>query len=85
MPGLTIQYEPYYVKWLLLHIWAVKTQISLHICVVSLGLCCHLIDSTVANDFNHCHAEYIKMPHPLQIFSQSDNLIQTVDTNSHTD
>ena len=33
---------------------------------------------------NPCHAEYIKMPHPLLIFSQSDYLVQTVNTNSHT-
>ena len=31
-----------------------------------------------------CHAEYIKMPLPLPIFSQSDYLIQVVDINSHT-
>ena len=31
-----------------------------------------------------CHAEKIKMPCPLLIFSQSDYLIQVVDTNSHT-
>ena len=33
---------------------------------------------------NPCHAEYIKMPCPLPIFSQSDFLIQVVDINSHT-
>ena len=32
---------------------------------------------------NPCHAEKIKMPHPLQIFSLSDYLIQFVDINSH--
>ena len=32
---------------------------------------------------NSGHAEYIKMPHPLLIFSQSDYLIWVVDTNSH--
>ena len=31
---------------------------------------------------NPSHAEEIKMPHPLPIFSQSD-LIQVVDINSH--
>ena len=31
-----------------------------------------------------CHAESIKMPRPLLIFSQSDYLIQVVDINSHT-
>ena len=35
--------------------------------------------------FHPCHAEYIKTPHPLLIFSQSDYLIQVVDTNSHTE
>ena len=29
--------------------------------------------------FNPCPAEYIKMPRPLQIFSQSDYLIQIID------
>ena len=33
---------------------------------------------------NPCHAEYIKMSHPLLIISQSEYLIQVVDTNSHT-
>ena len=32
---------------------------------------------------NHCHAEYIKLSRPLLIFSQSDYLIQIVDTNSY--
>ena len=33
-----------------------------------------------------CHTEYIKMPHPLLIVSQSDYLkIQVVDINLHTD
>ena len=31
-----------------------------------------------------CNAEYIKMPRQLLIFSQSDDLIQVVDTNSYT-
>ena len=31
---------------------------------------------------NLCHAQKIKMPRPLLIFSQSDYLIQIVDTNS---
>ena len=34
--------------------------------------------------FNYCRAEYTKMPRPLLIFSQSDYLVQIVDTNSHT-
>ena len=34
--------------------------------------------------FNPCPVEYIKMPHPFLIFSQSDYLIETVDINSHT-
>ena len=34
--------------------------------------------------FNPCHAVWIKMPHPLLIFSQSEYLILVVDTNSHT-
>ena len=34
-------------------------------------------------NINPCHAELIKMPCPLLIFSQSDYLIQVVDTNSH--
>ena len=40
----------------------------------------------IANSYhvNPCHAEQIKMPRPLQIFGQSDYLIQAVDTNSHT-
>ena len=33
---------------------------------------------------NLCHAEYIKIPHPFLIFSQSDYLIKIVDINSHT-
>ena len=36
------------------------------------------------NLFNPCHAEYIKMPSPLIVFGQSDNLIQVVDTKPHT-
>ena len=36
-------------------------------------------------EFNPCHAEYIKMAHPLLIFSQSDYLIQIVDINSNTE
>ena len=34
--------------------------------------------------FNPCHAELIKMPRQLLIFSQSDYLIQIVDINLHT-
>ena len=33
---------------------------------------------------NPCPAELIKMPRPLLIFSQSDNLIQIVAIKSHT-
>ena len=33
---------------------------------------------------NPCHAEYIKMPCQLLVFSQSDYLIQLVHTNSNT-
>ena len=33
--------------------------------------------------FNPCHSEWIKMPRPLLVFSQSDYLTH-VDTNSHT-
>ena len=32
---------------------------------------------------NPCHAEWIKMPHPLLNFNQWDYWIQVVDTNSH--
>ena len=34
---------------------------------------------------NPCHAEYIKMPRPLLIFSQLIYLIRVVDTNSTTE
>ena len=34
---------------------------------------------------NHCHFEYIKMPGPFQVASQSNYLIQAVDTNLHTE
>ena len=34
-------------------------------------------------NLNPCHAEWIKMPRPLLIFSLSDYLIQVVDSNSH--
>ena len=37
------------------------------------------------SDVNPCHAELIKMPRPLQIFSQSNYLIQNVDNNSYTE
>ena len=40
--------------------------------------------AVISKLLNPCHAEYIKMPCPLLIFSQSDNLIQAVDTKSHT-
>ena len=33
---------------------------------------------------NTCHAEWIKMPRPLLIYSQLDSLIQFVDINSDT-
>ena len=33
---------------------------------------------------NPCHAEYYKMLHPLLTVSQSDYMIQVVDTNSYT-
>ena len=33
---------------------------------------------------NPCPAEWIKMPYPFLIFSQSDYLIQIVDINLHT-
>ena len=36
-------------------------------------------------EFNPCPAEYIKMSRPIQIFSQSNCLIQIVDINSHTE
>ena len=36
------------------------------------------------NQLNTCPTEWIKMPHPLLIFSQSDYLIQIVDINSLT-
>ena len=36
------------------------------------------------NQLNPCHAELIKMPHPLLIFSQSDCFIPGMDINSHT-
>ena len=44
----------------------------------------HIFHYFLAFCINPCHAEYIKMPHPLLIFSQSDYLIQIVYTNSHT-
>ena len=34
---------------------------------------------------NPCHAEWIKMPHPLLLVSQLDSLTQIVDINSHTE
>ena len=39
---------------------------------------------TQSASINPCPAEYIKMPHPFLIFSQSDYLMQIVATNSHT-
>ena len=39
----------------------------------------------MAMAFNPCPAEYIKMPSPFQIFSQSDYLIQIIDINSYTE
>ena len=36
-------------------------------------------------NINPCHAEYIRMPRPLLIFSQSDWLIQVVDINSNNE
>ena len=50
-------------------------RLNMHGLISTLLFLCH----------NPCHAEYIKMPCPLLIFSQSDNLIQVVDTktNSH--
>ena len=48
--------------------------------------CCDLLKYI---DMSHItppyHAEWIKMTCPLQIFSQSDYLIQDVDINSHTE
>ena len=35
--------------------------------------------------FNPSHAEAIKMPRPIPIFSQLNYLIQVVDMNSHTE
>ena len=40
--------------------------------------------NTFCSLFNLCHAEKIKMPCPLLIFSQSGNLIRIVDINSYT-
>ena len=37
------------------------------------------------SEFNACHAESIKMPRPLPIFSRSDYLIQFIDINSHAE
>ena len=34
-------------------------------------------------EINPCHAEWIKMPRPLLISSQSDYLIRIFDRNSH--
>ena len=42
------------------------------------------VDMAMAN-FNSCHAEYIKMSRPLLTVSQSDYLIQIIDTNSHSE
>ena len=39
---------------------------------------------TIMLKINPCHAELIQMQRSLLIFSQSDYLIQTVDTNSYT-
>ena len=36
-------------------------------------------------EFNPSHAEYIKLPCPFLVVSQSDYLIQIVDINSHTE
>ena len=41
-------------------------------------------ESKLLRSINPCYAEYIKMPCPLLIFSQSDYLIQIDDINSHT-
>ena len=38
----------------------------------------------VSCPLNPCPAEYIKMPHPFLVFSQSNYLIQIVDINLHT-
>ena len=43
-----------------------------------------MLDYSHQHSFNPCHAEQIKMPHLLLIFSQSSHLIQVVDTNSHS-
>ena len=40
---------------------------------------------SITSKVNPCHAEKIKMPQPLPIFSQSDYLIHVVDINSHTE
>ena len=57
---------------------------KLHSVVSDLGLHCFLWPSVPIHSFNCCHAEYIKMPRPLLIFSHSDYLIQIVAINSNT-
>ena len=42
-------------------------------------------DQSFDDTFNPFHAEYIKMPRPLPIFSRPDQLIKVVDINSHTE
>ena len=42
-------------------------------------------DFVVCICLNPCHAEWMKMPRPLLIFSKSSNLIQIVDINSYTE
>ena len=49
------------------------------------SICCtSSLESICSGNFNLCPAEWIQMPHPLLISSQSDYLIQIVAVNSHT-
>ena len=61
----------------------VKTVYNRRHTVLTLCIWTPLVLTTLVK-FNSCHAESIKMPRPLLIFSHSDYLIQTVDINSHT-
>ena len=49
------------------------------------GLDEDIVFSDTVLSFNPCPAEYIKMPRPFQIISQSDYLIQIVEINAQTE
>ena len=60
-------------------IWSVSTLFVIHPAIFQTH------HSAGSEMLNPCHAEYIKMPHPFLLVSQSDYLIQIVDINSHTE